>query len=64
MRFSFRRKPKHHPLDMGQPVDENIARQVAALVNAGDLDGADALCKTTQNPHHTAFVAFRWIDAH
>ncbi|MDX3230605.1 hypothetical protein [Streptomyces sp. ME19-01-6] len=62
MRFNFRRKPNHEPLDLSQPVDENIARQVAALVNAGDVDGADALCKTTSNPRGTAFLAFRWID--
>jgi hypothetical protein len=63
MNFFKRRskKPPPEPVNLGS-VDMTVARQVAELVNQGDLDGADALCATTPSPRSTAFAAFRWID--
>lgn len=37
-------------------------RQIGALVNAGDLDAADRIADTTDDPDATAFTAFRYID--
>ncbi|TFI30141.1 hypothetical protein [Streptomyces sp. 4R-3d] len=58
----FKRRTVPQSSDPGDPVDIEVARQAAALVNAGDADGASALCARTANPHGTAFAAFRWID--
>lgn len=58
----FKRRPKHEPLDMSKPVDDNVARQVADLVNQGKHRQANKLCETTDNPRGTAFQAFRYID--
>lgn len=59
----FRRSSKPtEPLDLNAPVDQAVARQVAALVNAGKVRAADRLCATTAYPRETAFAAFRYID--
>jgi len=60
----FRRKqqPSLQPINLEAPVDWDAARRAAERVNAGDVDGAQAICDRTPNPRHTAFAAFRYID--
>lgn len=58
----FSRKPKSESFDLNAPIDADVVRRVADLVNAGDVDGADKLCQRTQHPRETAFAAFRFIN--
>ena len=57
----FNRK-KDEPLDLSAPVDLEAAKAAAERVNAGDVRGANQICKKTENPRGTAFAAFRYID--
>ncbi|WP_329390205.1 hypothetical protein [Streptomyces sp. NBC_01716] len=58
----FKRRHAPQSIDLDVPVDVEAAKKAAALVNAGDVDGASAICADTANPRATAFAAFRWID--
>ena len=58
----FNRKKKFPPIDLNAPVDIEAAKAAAARVNAGDVRGANRICKKTANPRATAFAAFRYID--
>lgn len=59
----LKRRPTPQPSAIDAPVDIEAAKKAAALVNAGDIHGADAICARTANPRATAFAAFRWIDS-
>lgn len=50
------------PTPTGTPVTDELAHQIAALVNAGRTDEATALANTTSNPTYASLAAFRYID--
>lgn len=60
----FKRRPKTTPdqVNLNAPLDMDLVRRVADLVNAGDADAANRLCETTPHPREHAFAAFRFIN--
>ncbi|MFD3520441.1 hypothetical protein [Streptomyces sp. NPDC058653] len=58
----LKRRSAPQSIDLDSSADIEAAKKAAAAVNAGDVDGAGAICARTANPRATAFAAFRWIE--
>ncbi|WP_042389729.1 hypothetical protein [Streptacidiphilus melanogenes] len=56
----FRRSTSNN--DSLPDATDDTLREIGRLVNAGDLDAADAIAQSTRDPRATAFAAYRYID--